>query len=114
MHPATLALGATVPVFLALSWQQMAPSSSAYAAIGFTTGIALVVFVMRQLWRAVSLDVVTGLVVVITGLSSILMPALQWAVLRPSLFVSSAVFGGLLIGAMRHRIPDWAEFRRER
>ena len=113
MHPSTLAIGATVPVFLALTWHHFAPSSTAYAAIGLTTGIALVVFAMRQLWRAIRLDVVTAMVVVTTVLASIVLPVLQWAVVLPSVFISSAVFGGLVVGVFRHRIPDWADLRRD-
>ena len=114
MHPASLAIGATVPVFLALTWQQMAPSSSAYAAIGFTAGMAIVLFAIRRLWRAIRLDVVTGTVIVVTGLAAVLLPVLQWAALRPSLFLSSAIFGGLALAVVRHRIPEWIDARRDR
>ena len=75
--------------------------------------MALVVFAMRQLWRAIRLDVVTAMVVVTTALASIVLPVLQWVVVLPSVFISSAVFGGLVVGVFRHRIPDWADVRRD-
>ena len=75
--------------------------------------MALVVFAMRQLWRAIRLDVVTAMVVVTTALASIVLPVLQWVVVLPSVFISSAVFGGLVVGVFRHRIPDWADLRRD-
>ena len=75
--------------------------------------MALVVFAMRQLWRAIRLDVVTAMVVVTTALASIVLPVLQWVVVLPSVFISSAVCGGLVVGVFRHRIPDWADVRRD-
>ena len=75
--------------------------------------MALVVFAMRQLWRAIRLDVVTAMVAVTTALASIVLPVLQWVVVLPSVFISSAVFGGLVVGVFRHRIPDWADLRRD-
>ena len=75
--------------------------------------MALVLFAMRQLWRAIRLDVVTAMVVVTTALASIVLPVLQWVVVLPSVFISSAVFGGLVVGVFRHRIPDWADLRRD-
>ena len=75
--------------------------------------MALVVFAMRQLWRAIRLDVVTAMVVLTTALASIVLPVLQWVVVLPSVFISSAVFGGLVVGVFRHRIPDWADLRRD-
>ena len=75
--------------------------------------MALVVFAMRQLWRAIRLDVVTAMVVVTTALASIVLPVLQWVVVLPSVFISSAVCGGLVVGVFRHRIPDWADLPRD-
>ena len=75
--------------------------------------MALVLFAMRQLWRAIRLDVVTAMVVVTTALASIVLPVLQWVVVLPSVFISSAVCGGLVVGVFRHRIPDWADLRRD-
>ena len=75
--------------------------------------MALVVFAMRQLWRAIRLDVVTAMVVVTTALASIVLPVLQWVVVLPSVFISSAVCGGLVVGVFRHRIPDGADVRRD-
>lgn len=75
--------------------------------------MALVVFAMRQLWRAIRLDVVTAMVVVTTALASIVLPVLQWVVVLPSVFISSVVCGGLVVGVFRHRIPDWADLRRD-
>jgi len=109
VQPSTLALGAAVPVLLALTWNTYWPSHTAYAAVALTTGMALVVFIMRRLWAAVREDGVTALMVIVTALVAIVLPVLQWVMVLPSLFISSAVFGGLLIGVFRHRVPHWQE-----
>lgn len=96
-------------VFSTLAFHHYYPSTQAYGLLAFTVGASGAVFGFKKLWIGVSKDYVSGALVVLTFLVTVVLPIVQWVLQRPSLFVSAMIFGGLLVGVLRERMPATTE-----
>ncbi len=98
-----------VVVFATLAFHHYYPSTQAYSLMAFTVGAAAAVYGFKQLWKGLSRDYISATLVVLTFLVAVVLPIVQWVLQRPSLFISALIFGGLLIGALRDRLPSTVE-----
>lgn len=101
-------------VFSALSLNHYFPSSTAYGLVAFTSGMALAIYGFKQLWAGLSGDWIGRTLVGLVFVFTVVLPAIQLLTTVPSLYVSAMIFGGLLIGVVRDRLPDTLERARVR
>ena len=65
--------------------------------------------IFKTLWIGISEDWITGAVIVLTVLFTIVLPMAQLLLQSPSLCVGAVVFGALAIGIFREKIPATVE-----
>ena len=65
--------------------------------------------IFKTLWIGISEDWITGAVIVLTVLFTIVLPMAQLLLQSPSLYVGAVVFGALAIGLFREKIPATVE-----
>ncbi len=65
--------------------------------------------IFKTLWIGMSEDWITGAVIVLTVLFTIVLPMAQLLLQSPSLYVGAVVFGALAIGIFREKIPATVE-----
>ncbi len=102
-----------VLVFACLSLNHFYPSKTAYTLVGFASGMVVGVYVFKSLWSGLSNDWVGASVVILTALFTVVLPAVQLLLQSPSLYVSAGIFGVLLIGVLRDRLPGTFESQQE-
>jgi hypothetical protein len=65
--------------------------------------------IFKTLWIGMSEDWITGAVIVLTVIFTIVLPMAQLLLQSPSLYVGAVVFGALAIGIFREKIPATVE-----
>jgi hypothetical protein len=105
MRAASFSIVCLVGVFAALSLNHFYPSKMAYGLVALTSGATLSLYWFKGLWRGIHADWLGGLVVVLVAVFTIVLPLIQYLLQAPSLYISAMVFGGLIVGVLRHRLP---------
>jgi|GEM_PF-398709 len=109
IHASTYAIACLVVVFGCLTLQHYYPSSLAYGLVAWTTGMTLAVFGFKRLWSGLVGDWIGLALIILVFLVAVVLPVIQYVMRSPSLFISAMVFGGLLIGVIRERLPNTIE-----
>lgn len=106
MRAATFSILCLVGVFAALTLNHFYPSKMAYGLVALSSGATASLYWFKGLWRGMQADWLGGLVIVLVAVFTIVLPLVQYLLQAPSLYISAMVFGGLIVGVLRHRLPE--------
>jgi len=69
----------------------------------------VVLYGFKSLWISIAKDWIAGAVIVLTAIFTIVLPAMEFLLQSPSLYIGAMVFGALAIGILREKIPETVE-----
>jgi hypothetical protein len=109
MRAATFSMLCLVGVFATLTLNHFYPSKMAYSLVAVSSGATAAVYWFKELWRNLKADWLSGFVIVLVAVFTVALPLVQYVLQAPSLYISAMVFGGLVVGALRHRLPECSD-----
>ncbi len=109
IRAASYAVACLAIVFASLTLQHYYPSTAAYGLVAWTSGMVLAVFVFKRLWSGLQSDWLGLSLVGLVFLVAVVLPIVQYVLQAPSLFISAMVFGGLVVGVFKGRLPETIE-----